>query len=86
MTEDWGASDQRRAVRDGYDQLASEYDARRTDAPEDADFLDELRERIPTPEESVSILEAEGFKGLWRRIVDDALGDETGFVLARKTG
>ncbi|WP_137284738.1 class I SAM-dependent methyltransferase [Halorussus salinisoli] len=37
-------TDQKRAVRDGYDQLASEYDARRSDDP---DFLDEFRARLP---------------------------------------
>lgn len=37
-------SDQRRAVRDGYDRLAEEYDAQRSDDP---DCLDELRDRLP---------------------------------------
>lgn len=40
-------SDQKRAVRDGYDRLGGEYDARRNHDPENVDFLDELRERLP---------------------------------------
>ena len=31
-----------------------------------------------------AMLEAEGLEVLWRRVVDDELGDKTGFVLARK--
>lgn len=52
------------------------------------DWLDsgvEMRWSIPAPEESVSMLEDVGFEVLWRRVVDDALGGETGFVLARRS-
>lgn len=51
------------------------------------DWLDtgvEMHWSIPAPEESESILEAAGFEVIWRRVVDDSLGDETCFVLARK--
>ncbi|WP_115864032.1 class I SAM-dependent methyltransferase [Halorussus litoreus] len=37
-------TDQKRAVQDGYDELADEYDSRRSDDPA---FLDEFRERLP---------------------------------------
>jgi SAM-dependent methyltransferase len=37
-------SDHKRAVRDGYDEMGSVYDDRRSDDP---DFLDDLRERVP---------------------------------------
>lgn len=41
---DQNPSDQKRAVRDGYDQLASEYDRQRS---EDPVFLDDLCEHVP---------------------------------------
>jgi ubiquinone/menaquinone biosynthesis C-methylase UbiE len=44
MTEDSRATDQKRTVREGYDRLAEEYDAQRSDDP---DFLDDFRERVP---------------------------------------
>lgn len=45
----------------------------------------EMRWTIPAPEESERLLESAGFEVVWRRIVDDELGGNTGFVLARKT-
>lgn len=45
----------------------------------------EMHWSIPAPEESVSILEDAGFDVCWWTVVDDSLGDTTGFVLARKT-
>lgn len=51
------------------------------------DWLDtgvEMRWSIPAPDESERLLEAAGFEVIWRRVVDDELGGETGFVLARK--
>ncbi|WP_435155294.1 hypothetical protein [Haladaptatus sp. DFWS20] len=44
----------------------------------------EMHWSIPAPEESVATLEAADFEVHWRKVVDDSLGDTTGFVLARK--
>jgi ubiquinone/menaquinone biosynthesis C-methylase UbiE len=51
------------------------------------DWLDtgvEMQWSIPAPEDSVSMLEDAGFEVCWRRVVDDAMGEKTGFVLARR--
>lgn len=51
------------------------------------DWLDtgvEMRWSVPGPEDGASMLEDAGFEVRWRRIVDDEMGEETGFVLARK--
>ena len=45
----------------------------------------EMRWSIPSPEDSVSMLEDAGFEVRWQRVTDDTLGGDTGFALARKT-
>ena len=39
---------------------------------------------VPGPEDGVSMLEDAGFEVCWQRIVDDEMGEKTGFVLARR--
>ncbi|GKZ13077.1 class I SAM-dependent methyltransferase [Haladaptatus sp. T7] len=44
----------------------------------------EMHWSVPSPDESVTTLENAGFDVLWRQTVNDVLGGDTCFVLARK--
>jgi SAM-dependent methyltransferase len=55
----------------------------------DDDWLDtgvEMHWSVPSPDESITTLENAGFDVLWRQTVNDVLGSDTCFVLARKPG